>query len=185
MNSSTIAPVNITKISQGISIEVNLWDGFSINNKWFLEFSPTAKSEVQKAMEAIFIRLSQIKDDLTASEITTIISGNVWIITSNVPPKGIITLREKLKKWRRKNQQKHDDSVQPNIKVSHNPFCEVYLSYTDNEGKKQIFPCDFTLKFSEKDLDFDTKWKIFYSVLQSKWNTKKIFDERKRKEKGK
>ena len=183
MNSSPTGPETITKISQGIRSDINLWRALHVE-KGVIQFDDTAKESIRQEIGLIFQKLEQIRANNTLPEIKTALVGNVSVIMSSPkkkPMERIGDLLASLRKWKKKEEAKDSPkSIAPNI--SPDIFGSIYLHYIDENEQKAIIPIPITVRLSDKWLKWDTYWEFLTHALAKKFQFDQIIHARERKD---
>ena len=182
MNSSPTGPETITKISQGIRSDINLWKTLRVE-KGVIRFDDTAKESLRKEIELIFQQLEQIEEDHILPEIKTAVLGSVSVIMSSPKRKALEKISDVFHvwtKWKKKAEKKDTPKNAPNI--SSDIFGSIYLHYIDETEQKTIIPIPITIRLSDKWLKWDIYWEVLTHALAKKFQFDQIIQERKKKD---
>lgn len=172
----------ITKVSQWISVEVNLGNWFRVEKSNPI-FEDSAIEIIRKEISIMLERLGQIRENHELPQIKTAVVGNVEVILSSPKKKWLMQIADRLKNWKKwKDKDKEEERHLPiETRVSHDPFWNIHLKYQDGEDNERIFPIPLTIRLSDNGVEWPIYWTVLSNALAKKFQFFQILSEKKRK----
>ncbi len=168
----------VTKVSHGIREEVNV-SGWLRIEKGSLIFDESSIKLLEVAVQDIFKKLMEIQKTIEVPQVERVVVGNVEVIMTSPKKKRLARIGEALQNLKkRKKEEIKKDTPLSMMKVSPDPFWEIYIIYTDEKGVKTL-PTPLTVRLSDNGLDWKTYWTVLSNALGKKYQFARIILERK------